>query len=131
MWKKEKEFLRKLIKLTRTDKIRWGQTLDIHYAEYNRQEMYVNWPQGGKPGITIIRGKHSSCLAEYCLGIETLLSEIRKQYERQDRNGYGPTAKQERQKSDEARQEAARKEAKNFVDATSKFLEDEKAKKRQ
>ena len=131
MWEKEQEFLRKLINLTQTDKIRWNQKLDIQYAEYNGQEMHVYWPQDGKPSITMTRGKQSSCLAEYCLGIESLLNEIRKQYERQDRDGYGPTAKQERQKSDEAYQEAKRKEAKDFADAAKKFLEDEEAKKRQ
>ena len=124
MWKKEKKFIEKLIELTKFDKMRWDQMLDIHKAD--RQTLFVYWLQDDQPELEF----KGHAIRGYGLGNETLLKEIRYQYERQDRNGYGPTAKKKQQESDRARSQEAEKRSKDFSDAANKFLEDEKKKKR-
>ncbi|TSC89866.1 MAG: hypothetical protein G01um10143_356 [Parcubacteria group bacterium Gr01-1014_3] len=124
MWEIENRLLAKLIELTKTDKMRWDANLDIHSAMHESNKLFVWWPQDGKPGLTL----NDTRVEDYGIGIEVLITEIHKQYERQDRNGYGPTAKKEREEADSKGQEAARKEASDFANAASKFLEDENKK---
>ncbi len=121
MWETEKKLLAKLIELTKTDKMRWEMMLDIHSSWHDENKFVVCWPQDGKPGLTF----NDTQIDEYGLGIEELLDEIRKQYERQDRNGFGPTAKKEQQESDKKGQEDTQKKAQDFVNAANKFLDDE------
>lgn len=126
LWDVAKKLSAKLIELTREDKIHWDANLDIQYAIYDGNKIFVWWPQDGKPGLTF----NDTQIDEYGLGIEELLAQIRKQYERQDRNGFGPTAKQEREEADQKSQEETQKEAADFANAANKFLEDENKKKR-
>ncbi len=121
LWDVAKQLSAKLIELTKQDKIRWNENLDIQYAEYNGNKIFVGWPQDGKPGLTF----NDTQIDEYGLGIEELLAEIHKQYERQDRNGYGPTGKKERQESNQKSQEKTQKEAADFANAANKFLDNE------
>ncbi len=128
-YEKEREFIQKLIELTKTDKIRWDQNLDIQLANYEGSKIFVWWPQDGKPELTF----NDTRLEGYGLGIEELLGEIRKQYERQDRNGYGTTGRKEHQELERDRLTDEQKNAQGFTDAANKFLEneDKKNKKRQ
>ena len=126
MWETEMELLTKLIELTKQDKMRWEQKLDIQYSEYQGNKVYAYWPQDGKPSLTF----NDSVVEEYGIGIEKLLDAIRNQYARQDRNGVGPTAEAENKKFEQTRQETAEKNSQDFKNDAAKFLEAENKKEK-